>query len=203
MTKKLPKILVVVVSLVALFATTAISRTKLANYADKTRGYSFNTNNLERMTREMLTPEMENENFSQSGVTRSSLGSVASSSAVSSPGVTVDNTYDDWQWSHNRRRVEFRGRPDIQFVYTDQKLKVIDGTDDVVGYNVYTPLSGGNWPQGLEVGCQLNPQDATERGVYPNLDVNPEGFVFIGSHTTISPGSIPLDNTFLLPGKHF
>ncbi|MBI5267819.1 MAG: hypothetical protein HY851_11370 [candidate division Zixibacteria bacterium] len=119
---------------------------------------------------------------------RRSLGEAASTAG--SPGFTVDNSYDDWQWTYAQHHVEFRGTPSIQFSYIDRK-GLENGTPKH-GYNVYNPLSGGSWPRGAAIGCELQLGD--DQGYNPNLDVNSKGRVVIGGHQTIWTSGPPLDN---------
>ena len=126
-------------------------------------------------------------------VPRRSLGSVASISA--SPGVTVDNSFDDWQYTYPQHHVEWRGRPYVQFSYVDRPLG--SGGFGKFGYNTYQPI-GGSWPRGQGTGCEI--QLGEDQGLYPNIDVRSNGRVVMGGHQTLMSGTFPLDNVIYYQG---
>jgi hypothetical protein len=119
---------------------------------------------------------------------RRSLGGVAVTAG--SPGVPVDYSWEDWQWTYAQHHVEFRGKPAIQFSYIDRQA-LSTGTSKH-GYNVYNPESGGGWPRGAVTGCEL--QQGEEVGYNPNLDVNSKGRVVMGGHQYTWSSGAPLDN---------
>lgn len=131
--------------------------------------------------------------FTGGVVLRQSLGSVASIAA--SPGVAVDNSYDDWQYTYPGHHVDWRGRPFIQFSYVDRQ----GGTTGInkFGYNAYQPI-GGSWPRGQGTGCEL--QLGEDIGLYPNIDVRSNGRVVMGGHQTLMTGTFPLDNVIYYQG---
>jgi len=123
------------------------------------------------------------------GPTRQSLGSTSLSPADGSPGVIVDNSFDDWQWTYAQHHVEWRKVPYIHFSYVDRQAGAT-GTNKH-GYNGYNAITG-SWPNGAGVGCQL--QVGEDVGMAPNLDVNSRGRVVIGGHQTTWNSGPPLDN---------
>ncbi len=140
------------------------------------------------------------ENASTAGrleMPRQSLGYV--SPTVGSPGIIVDNSWNDWQYTYAQHHVEWRGKPAIQFSYVDRQAGDL-GTDKF-GYNVYNPTAG-DWPRGQGAGCEL--QLGTDVGLYPNLDVRSNGRVVMAGHqTTFGAGTLNDNVTFYQPSTAF
>ncbi len=120
-----------------------------------------------------------------------SLGMV--SSTAGSPGVVVDNSYHDWQWTYPARRVDWRGRPYVQFAYNDRQAGAAGETK--FGYNVYNPI-GATWPRGQAAGCEVQPNVAEQHflGLYPTLGVNSKGRVVLGGYDELYWNQLGLEN---------
>ena len=105
-----------------------------------------------------------------------SLGAVAGGEA--SPGITVRETYEDWQYSVKAHYIDFSqppGPPSVQFTYTD--LVQADVTKQHMAYNVYDPTGTGGWPRGINTGCVLGAAD--EQGRYASSDVTSDGLIVL------------------------
>jgi hypothetical protein len=117
---------------------------------------------------------------------RISLGAV-SPTGVASPGLSIKQTYDDWQWNNTPAgRLEWYENDDsatVNFAYG-----VRDGaqetTPDGMGANYYKPINGGDWPRGIGTGCRV--QSSDEAGWWPNMGVAPNGTVVLAGNTEAS-----------------
>jgi hypothetical protein len=116
-------------------------------------------------------------------VNQISLGS-AGPQGVSSPGLSIKQTYDDWNYYHaHTPRVTWSMEDDsatINFAYGvragDQET-----TPDGQGANYYKPISGGDWPRGIGAGCRVQATD--EGGWWPNAMVAPNGTLVLAGNT--------------------
>jgi hypothetical protein len=104
--------------------------------------------------------------------------------AAGSPGVVVDNSYHDWQWTYPARRIDWRGRPHVQFSYNDRQAG--DAGVTKLGYNVYNPIDG-SWPRGQAIGCE-HPANVGEQkfiGLYPTIAMNSRSRVVLGGYDNV------------------
>ena len=103
---------------------------------------------------------------------------------IASPGLSIIQTYDDWQYTYKGTRVDVDrtwSDPSIHFAYG---YWTGPGAKTRFGYNVYDPTAGGSWPRGLGVGCVIQPTD--EYGLWPNLTAYPDGRVAIAGMDELS-----------------
>jgi len=159
------------------------TESKKGAHADRVQQYRFQDVKAVRDGEE----DLASAPIDQSNTIRRSLGVV--SPAAGSPGIMVDNTYDDWQWTYAGHHVDWRGRPAVQFSYVDRALGA--GGTGKQGYNGYQPV-GGTWPKGQGAGCEM--QLGEDVGLYPNLDVRTNGRVVMAGHQTTWTSGIPNDN---------
>ena len=131
----------------------------------------------------------DNAAYAGSHAARLSVGSAASPSNVSSPGLDIYYTYMDDQYrAPGKRMVDFRGtRPDVHFVYSRNDAPAEDSR---FAYNIYSPITG-TWPRGFQVGCVLNA--IGESGQHAVMDVNGRSRVVIGGADNTGG---PIDNHF-------
>ena len=123
---------------------------------------------------------------------RQSLGQTAlSPQTPEPPGMAVDSSYnDDLYFPSTPRLIDWRNTPIIHFAYSD---KPTPAATPRYGYNFYDPIAG-NWPRGNLLGCEA--QAADDEGWYANLDLTPDGLVFLAGIDAQQFGAGNLDNNF-------
>jgi hypothetical protein len=99
------------------------------------------------------------------------------------PGLSIMRTYDDWQYYWSHVRVDHNVSPSMHFTYgsLDYYTQTFRW-----GYNVYNPANGGDWPQGIGVGCKV--QQSWDEGRWPNVGALPTGgYVIAGNDGVDGP----------------
>jgi len=195
MTKRVPYFYIVAALVLSIVAASLSARTSYDNrdrvaskQSNTITQYSFPTEGRQPVAAVRATEEEEN-NLASGGITvRQSLGTPGVASSPASPGLTIKTTYEDWHYSQKGRKIDFRGTPDIHFVYSSMTTNT--PATDIYGYNVYDPAAGV-WPQGFGTGCVVQATDGSERGLWPNMAVGPQGFVVM--YGSDNAGQ-PLDN---------
>ncbi|UCC45522.1 MAG: hypothetical protein JSU65_06290 [Candidatus Zixiibacteriota bacterium] len=104
-----------------------------------------------------------------------------------SPGLSVMESYDDWQYTYKGVRIEAGfGDPNMQFAYS---RKLSTGEEQQYGFNIYDPTGGGDWPRGIGIGCYVQPGDM--KAFWPNMSVYPDGRVILAGYDDAAG---PMDN---------
>ncbi|MEW5796845.1 MAG: hypothetical protein AB1772_10865, partial [Candidatus Zixiibacteriota bacterium] len=137
--------------------------------------------------------------FEVGAAARRPLGAALSTAAGIGPGVSVDLTYDDWQWGRKHGRYvshywngEFGEtmEVDVHFVYDEADTSY--GSQDSVkfqqakysGYNVYdASVPTGNWPRDQEIGCDLQATDTLGTGSDVNLALTNSGLAIMAARS--------------------
>ncbi|RME26270.1 MAG: hypothetical protein D6800_06560, partial [Candidatus Zixiibacteriota bacterium] len=187
MSKKLLSLLVLA-GLLMVFMTVTVAAKSAYPWQQKKNHYSFRRMHRKPVAHQMATPEMEQAAaraaFSR-GTGRASLGTanVGNANSVPSPGFTIIQTYEDWQYSHSKKRVDFNGTPVVHFTYSRMQSPDTQNPNDVYGYDLYDPTDGsitkfnnfwlGLPPGGIDAGCKVQNEDGSIEGLWPSLAIKP------------------------------
>ncbi|UCC44604.1 MAG: hypothetical protein JSU65_01355 [Candidatus Zixiibacteriota bacterium] len=187
--RQLTVTLLAVVLCLVILSGDALAKSKLAQDTSERIANRKSDNvtvySLPRTNRELVSRQRLDDSYNPASTARgSSAASLGQASVATSPGLTVKSTYDDWQYWYKGRRVQYvTTDPSIHFTY-NVISGAADGDPGSMGYNPYDPTSGGSWPRGLGVGCQIQSADNTADA--PNIGVYPNGQVVIAGHDDAS-----------------
>jgi len=178
MTKRSVSFVMVIVAMCAFLVSTGVTKS-VYDTQDKVSKYGFLRTDRPLTEVEMKKDDMTRDNTQGRASSGSSLGAAVPGE---SPGLTIKNTYEDWQYFYKGRRIDNAGLPSIHFTYSHQPTQSDVGGG--FGYNVYDPTGGGGWPTGLGVGCHIQNTDVI--GYWPVLAVTPDDRVILMGMDNIS-----------------
>jgi len=124
-----------------------------------------------------------------SGVGRLPVGSASSTNVGIGPGVSIDLTWDDAQWTWGKGRqiahwwngaTDETAEVSVHFGYSDRPDTIAGYPFGTTGYNVYDAV-GGDWPRTQDLGCDLQAADTLGSGGVPSLDMTSTGRAVLGA----------------------
>jgi hypothetical protein len=124
-----------------------------------------------------------------SSAVRIPVGSTSSTNVGLGPGVSIDRTWDDAQWTWGLgRQIEhwWNGSTgedaavSVHFGYSDRPDTLNGYPYTNTGYNVYDAVSG-DWPRTQDLGCDLQAADTLGTGTSPSMAMTFNGRVVISS----------------------
>jgi len=148
---------------------------------------------------------------------RRSVGSALSPQAGIGVGESIALTWDDAQYTQGQGRHighwwngEYGSSAEVSvhFGYSELTDSTTGSRYYYSGYNVFDAVtSGGGWPAGQDVGCDLQGVDSLGSGGMPSLDIMPHGRAVMGASSAFwrsrADGSRLVDNMVFYQGDEF